>query len=94
MYFSLFHHSHFIIHLFLIHYKKDYNNVNKWLITELPSHVKLIVSTIPDHGNILTLISKLITKKITSSLTPDSKLLDEMIEKQLLRVKQLGKYKN
>ena len=63
------------------------------MITELPSHVKVIVSTIPNHGNLLALISKLITKKLTQTyLTADSpsNLVDEMIENQILRVKQLG----
>lgn len=41
----------------------DYKNTDKWMLTELPSNAKLIVSTLPDHGNLLDIIYKIIGKK-------------------------------
>ena len=34
----------------------DYKNVDIKMLVELPSNLKLIVSTLPDHGNLLKII--------------------------------------
>lgn len=43
-------------------------NKDKWLLTNLPSNTKYIVSTIPDHGNLLDMILKLIRKRYHQQL--------------------------
>lgn len=46
----------------------DYKNVEKWIFPNLPDSVKLIVSTIPEHGNLLDMITKIIRKKQSNQL--------------------------
>jgi hypothetical protein len=46
----------------------DYKNVDKWFFTDLPHNVKFIVSTIPDHGNLLNMITKIIKKRYNERL--------------------------
>lgn len=38
------------------------------MLTNLPSNTKYIISTIPDHGNLLDMILKLIRKKYNQQL--------------------------
>lgn len=46
----------------------DYKSIDKWLLTNLPPNTKYIVSTIPNHGNLLDMIWKLIRKKYDQQL--------------------------
>lgn len=46
----------------------DFGNLNKWLILNLPKHVKLILSTITDAGNILKNIQYLFKKAFINQL--------------------------
>ena len=61
----------------------DYKNVSHWLFTTLPSNVKLIVSTIPDHGDLLNAIKK--------RLKTENEIDDKtMLEKQMLVIETLS----
>ena len=53
----------------------DYKNVSIWFFSSLPSNVKLIVSTIPDHGDLLNVIKTRIKFEIDSKTVPDSQIL-------------------
>jgi hypothetical protein len=81
---------------------KDFKQVEKWLITDLPQFVKFIVSTVPDHGHLLQLITRLIHKKYDENLklkfkkeesdldvSLDEKL-NKLIDKQTLHVNELN----
>ena len=74
--------------------KNDYKNVDLWLIRDLPKNTKYIVSTIPNHGNLLSMITKMIKKKYKEKLSLldvsdyDQKV-NELFKKQLLQVNQL-----
>ncbi|CAF0891255.1 unnamed protein product, partial [Brachionus calyciflorus] len=46
----------------------DYKTTDKWLLTNLPINVKLICSTLPDHGNLLDMINRIIAKKFNELL--------------------------
>ncbi len=74
----------------------DYKNVEKWFFTELPTNLKLIASTLPDHGNLLNMIVKIIVKKRGDELgamsieqlnTPGFK--SEKMEKIFLEINEL-----
>ena len=81
----------------------DFKHVEKWLLTDLPFYVKFIVSTIPDHGNLLQLITKLICKRFDEQLklkqvhlADDNKnsayedKITKLINRQLLQVTELS----
>jgi hypothetical protein len=80
----------------------DFKHVDKWLLTDLPHYVKFIVSTIPDHGNLLQLITKLIRKKFDEQLklklihlidddaSSYEDKLNKLIMKQTLQVTELS----
>lgn len=56
----------------------------------MPNHVKMVVSTIPEHGNLLSLITKLISKKINTKYDEMRvELKNSLIDQQFLHIKQL-----
>jgi len=73
----------------------DYQSVDKWLFKQLPPYVKLVVSTLPSHGNLLEMIEKLMFKHFQSTkqrkeTTPDNKeRINELIKSNTLMVKEL-----
>ena len=74
--------------------KEDFKNVDLWLIRNLPKNTKYIVSTIPGHGNLLSMITKMIKKQYVESqnISDESTLnkkVNEKFQEQLLHVNQL-----
>ena len=57
----------------------DFKNVDKWFFTELPNNLKLVVSTIPGHGNLLNMMEKLLVKKRFENVT-QLKSIDSIAE--------------
>lgn len=76
----------------------DFKQVDKWLMVDLPYYLKLIVSTVPDHGDLFNLITKMIKKRYDEQLKSknfniDDKFheekLNKQLDKQLLQVTEL-----
>ena len=72
----------------------DFKSVDQWLLTNIPDNTKYIVSTIPDHGNLLNVITKMIKKKYSdklkhSDVESQNKNINELFQKQMLNVNQL-----
>ena len=53
----------------------DYKNVSNWFFGSLPLNVKLILSTIPDNGDLLHTIKSRIKKETGNEDIPDTQLL-------------------
>ncbi|RNA44124.1 NACHT and WD repeat domain-containing 2-like [Brachionus plicatilis] len=49
----------------------DYKTTDKWLLTNLATNVKLICSTLPDHGNIFDMINEIISRKYKEKMIED-----------------------
>lgn len=70
----------------------DYKHIDKWFFSRLPSNLKFIVSTIPGHGNLLTMIENIIMKTKSERLSQfkNSKLnKQEIVDSFLLRINEL-----
>lgn len=77
----------------------DYKNIDKWQIINLPPFVKLVVSTIPEHGDLLNMFKQIIKKKhlhlqkhlheLALSSEAVEQRLNERISSQFLYVKEL-----
>ena len=71
----------------------DYKNVEKWFFVELPPNLKLIVSTLPDHGNLLEIIEKILVKKRGDELEENVNETNEKnrkLGKILMEIKELN----
>ena len=51
----------------------DYNTSDKWLMTNLSSNVKLICSTLPEHGNIFEMINGILARKFKQKMIENGK---------------------
>ena len=65
------------------------------MLTSLPANFKLIVSTIPNHGNLLEMITKMLRKKYnqkvnTTKETNNTEIkIRDSLQTQMLNVQQL-----
>lgn len=46
----------------------DYKTTDKWLMTNLPPNVKLIYSTLPEHGNLFDTINGILARKFKQKM--------------------------
>ncbi len=70
----------------------DYKNIDKWFFSRLPSNLKFIVSTIPGHGDLLTMIENIVIKTRAESFSQfkNGKLNKaEIVDSFLLQIKEL-----
>ena len=69
----------------------DYKHIDKWFFSRLPSNLKFIVSTIPGHGNLLTMIENIVVKARTESLSQFKNVKinkEEILDSFLLQIKE------
>ena len=62
----------------------DYKNVDKWFPVELPSNLKFFVSTLPEHGNLLNMIERIIAKKRANDLNGNTTDDGDSLKKKLV----------
>ncbi len=69
----------------------DFKNVDEWILTNIPSNTKYIVSTTPDHGNLLSVITKIILQNQNErmALPNMGTEVNQLLQLHLLHVEQL-----